>query len=135
MGAIWSHPYTITIGYFLLAIILIGLALFVFELITSYRSWTQIKQGNLAVALATGGKIFGTANVLRYSIQHKDTIIQSVLWGVFGIGMLLLAYFVFEFLTPQFKVDQELERDNRAIGMLSLMISIGVSYVIGASIT
>ncbi len=106
----------------------------VFEVVTSYKNWQEIRNGNIAVALATGGKIFGIATIFRYSIEHNDTLLQSIGWGVFGFLLLLLGYFIFEFLTPTINVDKEIGQDNRAIGFISMMISVGLSFVIGASI-
>lgn len=48
--------------------------------------------------------------------------------------MLLLAYFLFEFMTPVFRIDDEIQRDNRAVGLIALIISVSISYVIGATI-
>jgi len=38
-------------------------------------------------------------------------------------------------LTPYFKIDEQIKQDNRAVGLLSMIISISISYVIGASVT
>ena len=107
----------------------------VFELVTKYRNWEEIKKGNLAVAMATGGKIFGIANIFRHSIMQHDSLLDMVYWGVFGFIMLVAGYFIFEFLTPGFKIDEEIKEDNRAVGFISMVISIGFSYVIGAGIS
>ncbi|KAF6592873.1 DUF350 domain-containing protein, partial [Paenibacillus sp. EKM208P] len=40
-----------------------------------------------------------------------------------------------EFLTPVFSIDQQIKEDNRAVGLFSMIISISLSYVIGASVT
>lgn len=106
----------------------------VFELLTKYRNWDEIKKGNLAVAMATGGKIFGIANIFRHSIMRHDSLITMIGWGVYGFFLLLVAYFVYEFLTPKFRIDVEIENDNRAVGFISMVISVGLSYVIGAGI-
>ncbi|MFS1514360.1 DUF350 domain-containing protein [Chengkuizengella sp. SCS-71B] len=118
-----------------MVIISILISLFIFELVTRYKNWEQIQKGNLSVALATGGKIFGIANIFRFSIEHNDSLWEAIQWGAFGFFLLLIAYFVFEFMTPKFNVDKEIEKDNRAVGLLSLLISVGTSFVIGASIT
>lgn len=55
-------------------------------------------------------------------------------WGVYGFVMLLLSYFIFEFLTPRFKIDKEIENDNRAVGFISFVISVGLSFVVAAGI-
>lgn len=48
--------------------------------------------------------------------------------------LLLLAYFLFEFLTPVFSIDEEIAADNRAVGLIAMLISVSLSYVIGAAI-
>ncbi len=55
-------------------------------------------------------------------------------WGIYGFVLLLVGYFIYEFLTPKFNIDDEIANDNRAVGFISMVISIGLSFVIGASI-
>ena len=71
----------------------------------------------------------------RHSIFHNDSLLTMIGWGVYGFVLLLLGYFIFEFLTPSFKIDEEIENDNRAVGLLAMIISIGLSFVIGAGIS
>jgi len=135
MSQFWENQYVQTAANYSVVILCIIVFLAIFELVTKYKNWTEIKNGNLAVAMATGGKIFGITNIFRFSIDHNDTLLTMMGWGVFGFLLLLVGYFIFEFLTPTFKIDDEIEKDNRAVGMISMVISIGLSYVIGASIT
>ncbi|RTR27383.1 DUF350 domain-containing protein [Robertmurraya yapensis] len=130
----WENAFVQTAGYFSIVILCLVVFLAVFELVTKYRNWEQIKNGNISVAMATGGKIFGIVNVFRHSISQHDSLFTMIGWGVFGFFLLLLGYFIFEFFTPKFKIDVEIENDNRAVGFISMMISISLSYVIGASI-
>lgn len=132
--ALLKYPFILTTAYFTAAILSIIIFLAVFEAVTKYDDWEEIKKGNLSVAMATGGKIFGISNIFRFSIEHNETIGQALMWGGFGFILLLAAYFIFEFMTPRFKIDEEIARDNRAVGLLSMIISVGLSYVIGASI-
>lgn len=130
-----QNPYIIVVAHVSVAMLAIIFFLAIFELVTRYKNWQEIKKGNVAVALATGGKILGIANIFRFSILHYDSLFQMILWGIYGFGLLLFAYFIFEFLTPTFKIDEEIEKDNRAVGLLAAFISIGLSFVIGASIS
>jgi putative membrane protein len=132
--ALLKYPFILTTAYFTAAILSIIIFLAVFEAVTKYDDWEEIKKGNVSVAMATGGKIFGVSNIFRFSIEHNETIGQALMWGGFGFLLLLAAYFIFEFMTPRFKVDEEIAQDNRAVGLLSMIISVGLSYVIGASI-
>lgn len=134
MERIWENEYVLTAANYSVVVLCIIVFLAIFELVTKYKNWKEIKKGNLAVAMATGGKIFGTANIFRYSIEHNDSFLTMIGWGVFGFILLLIGYFIFEFMTPGFKVDEEIENDNRAIGLISMIISIALSYVIGAGI-
>ncbi|MUV39380.1 UPF0719 transmembrane protein YshE [Lentibacillus sp. JNUCC-1] len=134
MEAFWENILVETTARYSVVVLCTIVFLAVFELVTSYGNWKEIKKGNIAVAMATGGKLFGIANVFRYSIEHNDTILQSVGWGIFGFVLLLTGYLLFEFLTPNMKVDKEIGQGNRAVGFVSLVISVGLSYIIGASI-
>ncbi|WP_432358292.1 DUF350 domain-containing protein [Sporosarcina sp. UB5] len=131
----WSHPLVETAGYFSVVVLCLILSMVLFELVTKYKNWEEIRKGNVAVAMATGGKIFGVANIFRYSIEQHTTLPQMIGWGLFGFILLVIAYILFEFLTPKFNIDKEIEEDNRSVGFISLTISVGLSFVIGASIS
>ncbi|MFC3040058.1 DUF350 domain-containing protein [Virgibacillus xinjiangensis] len=134
-GVFWENIMVIAAARYSIVILCTLVFLAVFELVTTYRNWTEIKRGNMAVALATGGKIIGIANIFRYSIEQNDSLLQTVGWGIFGFVLLLMGYLIFEFLTPTIKVDEEIGRGNKAVGLISLVISLGLSFVVGASIT
>ncbi|NOU91809.1 DUF350 domain-containing protein [Paenibacillus sp. LMG 31456] len=130
-----SNPYIETLAFFSVAIVALVVFLAIFELVTKYKDWEEIKKGNLSVAMATGGKIFGICNLFRFAILNNDSILHSLLWAGYGFILLMIAYFIFEFLTPYFKIDEEIQKDNKAVGFLSMIISISISYVIGASVS
>ena len=131
----WSHPLVETAGYFSVVVLCLVLAMVLFEVVTKYKNWEEIKNGNVAVALATGGKILGICNIFRYSIERHTSLMEMLSWGLFGFILLIFAYLLFEFLTPKFNVDEEIKNDNRSVGFISFTISLGLSFVIGASIS
>ncbi|MFC6331688.1 DUF350 domain-containing protein [Paenibacillus septentrionalis] len=129
-----ENEYLTSIVYVSVAVLSLIVFLSIFELVARYRCWHEIKNGNLAVAMATGGKIFGICNIFRFSISMNSSIYEQLLWGAYGFLILMIAYFLFEFLTPIFKIDKELASDNRAVGFIAMVISISLSYVIGSTI-
>ncbi|CAH1205462.1 hypothetical protein PAECIP111892_02696 [Paenibacillus auburnensis] len=129
-----DHPLGALLGYFTVAILGLVIFLSFFEMVTKYNCWEEIRKGNIAVAMATGGKIFGICNILRFSIQAGASIYETMKWSLVGFLLLLLAYFLFEFLTPVFSIDDEIAADNRAVGLTAMLISVSLSYVIGAAI-
>ncbi|GIN11658.1 UPF0719 transmembrane protein YshE [Shouchella clausii] len=135
MDVLLQNEWVQTVANYSVTILMLVVFLAIFETVTSYNNWEEIKGGNVAVAMATGGKIVGTANIFAATIQHSDGLLVMLMWGIFGFALLLFSYFIFEFLTPGFKVDEEIKNDNRAVGLLSLLLSVGLSFVISASIT
>ncbi|MFY4774660.1 DUF350 domain-containing protein [Metabacillus sp. RGM 3146] len=134
MNPFWENDLVKTAAYYSVVILCIIIFLCIFELVTRYRNWEEIKNGNMAVAMTTGGKIFGISNIFRFSIEQHNSLFEMIGWGLFGFFLLLLGYFIYEFLTPSFKIDEEIEKGNKAVGFISMMISVGLSYVIGAGI-
>lgn len=134
MEKMLDNSYVHILANYSIAILCAVVFLSIFELATSYRNWDEIKKGNVAVAMATGGKIFGIANLFRFSMAHHDRFLHTILQGGFGFLLLLAGYFIFEFLTPTFRIDEEIKKDNRAVGLIAMFISIGLSYVIGVSL-
>lgn len=132
---IWlENPYVSTLAFYTVAILAMVVFMTLFELVTKYSNWQEIRKGNVAVAMATGGKLFGIGNVFRFSIAANDSVYESLIWATYGFVLLLAAYFIFEFATPWFNVDKEIARDNRAVGFISMVLSVALSYVIGASV-
>lgn len=134
MNTFWENNYVLTAANYSVVVLSMIVFLAIFELVTKYKNMEEIKNGNLAVAMATGGKIFGIANIFRFSILHNDSLVTMLLWGLYGFILLLIGYFIFEFLTPKFNIDEEIEKGNQAVGFIAMIISIGLSYVIGAGI-
>lgn len=120
-------------GYFSVAVMELIVVLSCFELVTKYRCWDEIKHGNLAAALATGGKIFGIGNIIRHAAA-EPTIYDFMIRSLIGAVLLFAAYILFQFLTPVFKTDREIAAGNVSVGIISMSVSVTLSIVIGAFI-
>lgn len=130
------NSFLLTFLYFIAAIAVVLIGLVIFELMTrKYKDWEEIKNRNTAVALSIAGKIIGTCIILTFSILHNDTIWETVVWGLYGLVLQFIAYVLFEILTPRFSVEQQLKENNTATGVISFAVSVGLAFVIGASIT
>ncbi|WP_090775830.1 DUF350 domain-containing protein [Shouchella lonarensis] len=134
MENLLANEWINTVAIYSVTILALVVFLAIFETVTKYNNWTEIKRGNIAVAMATGGKIFGVANIFANSVRHFDSLLMTLMWGAFGFLLLLISYFMFEFLTPGFNVDDEIQEDNRAVGFIALVVSVGLSYVVSAGL-
>ncbi|MBW5446949.1 DUF350 domain-containing protein [Cohnella sp. CFH 77786] len=135
IDSLMQYPLAAVLASFSVGILALIVFLSGFEWVTKYDGWAEIRKGNVAAAMATGGKIFGICNIFRFSIEGGDSIYESMLWAAVGFLLLLAAYFLFEFLTPVIRIDEEIEKDNRAVGLLAMIISVSLSYIIGAAVT
>jgi len=124
-----------SLACFLISLLIVLVTVFVFTLITRYDDWKEITSGNVAAALAMGGKVFGVANIIRFSILSNINAAHTIFWGAFGALLLIFVYLLFEWLTPKLNVNKEIASGNTAVGIMSMVFSIAASFVIGASIS
>lgn len=130
------EPFLLTLFYFAVAIVIVIIGLVIFEnLTTRYKDWEEVKNGNTAIALSISGKIIGICIILSFAIYHSLQIMDTLIWGAFGVVLQMVAYLIFEGLTRKFSVEKQLQENNVAIGIVTMGVSIGLAFVIGASIT
>ncbi len=129
-------PFILTAVYFIIAIAIVLIGLVLFEYMTKkYKDWDEILNGNHAVSLSIGGKIVGICIVLAFSIYHSASVLDTLIWGAYGVLLQLIAYLLFELFTRNFSVEEQLKKGNISVGIISMCVSIGLAFVIGASIT
>ncbi|MRG87699.1 DUF350 domain-containing protein [Salinibacillus xinjiangensis] len=130
------EPFLYTFLYFIIAILIVFIGLVIFELVTTkYKDWEEIGNDNSAIGLSIAGKIIGICIILSFAIYHSINLSETIVWGAYGVLLQLVAYFIFEGLTRKFSVEEKLKQGNVAVGIVSLAVSIGLAFVIGASIT
>ncbi|MBM7649428.1 putative membrane protein [Bacillus ectoiniformans] len=130
------NPFLLTFLYFVIAIAVVLVGVVIFELLTKkYKDWHEIHEANSAVALSIGGKIIGICIILSFSIFHNDTIAETAIWGGYGVVLQMIAYLLFELFTRNFSVEEQLKERNLAVGIISFCVSVGLAFVIGASIS
>ncbi|WP_163538120.1 DUF350 domain-containing protein [Gracilibacillus sp. YIM 98692] len=130
------EPFISTFLYFLAAIIIVLIGLTIFEwMTTKYKDWEQVKLGNQAIALSISGKIIGICIILSFAIYHSISVMETLIWGAYGVFLQLIAYWIFEGVTRTFSVETQLKDNNLAVGIISFGVSVGLAFVIGASIT
>jgi putative membrane protein len=129
-------PFLATLGYFVIAVAVVVIGLLIFEWITrQYKDWDEVKRGNQAVAMSISGKIIGICIILSFAIYHSFTVWDTLIWGAYGVLLQMIAYILFELFTRKFSVETKLKENNTAVGIISMGVSIGLAFVIGASIT
>lgn len=129
-------PFIATFIYFAISVIIVLIGLFIFEVMTQkYKDLEAVKEGNIAVAMSVTGKVIGICIILAFAIYHSSEYYETIIWGIYGVVLQMIAYLLFDIFTRKFSVEEQLSKNNIAVGILSMGVSIGIAFVVGASIT
>ncbi|UJF34695.1 DUF350 domain-containing protein [Paenibacillus hexagrammi] len=119
----------------LLVIVVLQFAgMFIFSMMTPYRDMEEIKNGNVAVGITMGGKFIATAIVLAIAAYTNSSIWHMSLWFAVGYVCLIAAYWVFDWLTPGFRLSEQLQKGNVAVGTLLASVYVGMALTVGSLI-
>ncbi|MCR2803503.1 DUF350 domain-containing protein [Paenibacillus soyae] len=128
---------TVVINIVVSVIVIIVLQLigmFVFSLMTPFKDMEELKKGNVAVGIALGGKFISTALILGVAAYTNSSIWFMALWFAVGYVCLIAAYWLFELLTPRFRIADELVKGNVAVGIMLFAVYLGFSFAISSLI-
>ncbi|WP_223068690.1 DUF350 domain-containing protein [Paenibacillus caui] len=128
---------TIVINIVVSVIVIILLQLLgmvIFSWMTPYRDMEELKKGNTAVALALGGKFLATAIILGVAAYTNTSIWFMMLWFAVGYACLVVSYWIFEWVTPGFKISDHLKQGNVAVGTLLCLVFIGTAFAVSSLI-
>jgi putative membrane protein len=106
----------------------------VFNWITPFKDMEELKKGNVAVGLALGGKFISTAIILGVAAYTNSNIFFMMMWFAIGYVCLLAAYLIFDWLTPGFKVSDQLVKGNVAVGIMLFSVYLGFAFAISSLI-
>ena len=113
--------------YFATAMGLLALFLVVYVLITPYREFTLIREGNVAAAASLSGAMLGFVLPLASAIAHSVGLLDMVIWGVIALLIQILVYLVARFLLfPDLSCDIPAGRVATGVFLGALSIAIGI---------
>ena len=113
--------------YFATAMGLLALFLVVYVLITPYREFTLIREGNVAAAASLSGAMLGFVLPLASAIAHSVSLLDMVIWGVIALLIQILVYLVARFLLfPDLSRDIPAGRVATGVFLGALSVAIGI---------
>ncbi|WP_025689367.1 DUF350 domain-containing protein [Paenibacillus zanthoxyli] len=115
-------------------IVLQLLGMLIFSWITPFKDMEELKNGNVAVGLALGGKFLATAIILGVAAYTNSSIWFMALWFAVGYVCLVAAYWIFELVTIGFKISEQLKKGNVAVGTLLCMVFVGTAFAVSSLI-
>ncbi|MEK3687829.1 DUF350 domain-containing protein [Paenibacillus sp. FSL R10-2736] len=110
------------------------LGMVIFTLMTPFKDMEELKKGNVAVSLAFGGKFLATAIILGVAAYTNTSIWFMMLWFAVGYVCLVASYWIFELFTPGFRISEQLQKGNVAVGVTLCMVFIGTAFAVSSLI-
>ena len=92
MTSLNNLPYFLS--YFVSAVVLLAVFLFIYSKITRHDEWTLLAKGNTAAAVSLSGATLGFALPLASVIAHAASILDLLVWAVVAMIVQLLSYFL-----------------------------------------
>ncbi|WP_078548451.1 DUF350 domain-containing protein [Litchfieldia alkalitelluris] len=111
------------------------IAMLIIILVTKHKEFQLIAQGNQAAALSFGGKLLGIAFVLGSAITHSVSLVDMIIWGFVGLLAQLIFYIGSELITIRFSISKAIEQDNKAVGILLLLLSLSIGWIVAACLS
>lgn len=118
-----------------LGFVLLFVGLYLFEITTKVEEFKLIGQGNVTAGLVLGGRLFGLSFVIGSAIAHSINLVDMIIWSAIGIVAQIILYILSEVLTVRFNIGEAIEKDNRALGVFLLLMSLSVGWMIAQSLT
>ena len=70
-----------------------------------------------------------------YPHTFGEALISTAAFGGLGLVLLLLGYKLFEWITPQVHIEQELAQKNTSVAIVVAALLLGLSYIIARTIS
>lgn len=90
----YYHTLPLFLGYFSAAVILLGVFVLSYILITPHNELDLIRRGNVSAAAQLTGSILGFALPLAAIITHSVNLLDVCLWGVVAAIVQVLTFFL-----------------------------------------
>lgn len=126
-GVGWTALFALT------GLVLMLGAVVVFDVLTPVRVLRDVGQGNEAVGWAVAGLLVSTGIVMNAALAHNAGWLQAVLYGILGIAVEYLAFFLWELATPHWSLNRALENGNTTVGIITCGLFIAIGLVVAGA--
>ncbi len=110
------------ISYFVVAIVLLVIFMFIYEKVTPYNEYAEIANNNIAAAITFGGAIIGFTLPLAAAIFYTHDLLEMAMWaGITGVVQLVV-FMVLRRFVPDIKAGHIAP----AVLLFSMSVSIGI---------
>ncbi|WP_375724234.1 DUF350 domain-containing protein [Arcobacter sp. KX21116] len=124
------------LGFFLTAIILVIIFLYLYAVVTPYDDYKLIfEDNNLAAALGFGGAIIGVSIPLYSALVNSISYIDFAIWGTVAILIQLIFAFIVTRLGGKYSFKTKISDGIISVGILMAFLSISIGLLNAGSMS
>lgn len=128
--------FTGFIGFFLTAVILVIIFLYLYAIVTPYDDYKLIfEENNLAASLGFGGAIIGVSIPLYSALVHSTSYFDFAIWGLIAILIQLIFAFIVTRLSGKYSFKTKISEGMISVGILMAFLSISIGLLNAGSMS
>lgn len=132
MNLPWENfGWTLIFAFSGLALMFIGLL--VFDWLVPFKLFAEVESGNEAVGWMVAGFLISTGLVLADAFRHNVALLHGISYAVLGILLNYLGYYLWEWLTPRWSLNDAIQKGSTAVGKVCFGIFVAIGLVISGS--
>lgn len=112
--------------YFGASIFLLVIFALVYAMVTPYREFRLISEGNMAAAYSYSGALLGFAIPLASSITHSVGLIDMIIWGIIALVVQTVTFLVVKLIYPAIVLDIPANQTSKGmfLGVVSVVTGV-----------
>jgi putative membrane protein len=122
--------------FFITAIVLVGIFLYLYALVTPYDDFKLIiHENNTAAALGFGGAVIGFSIPLYSALVSSVSYVDFLVWGAIAMSIQLAFAFVVTRLNNKFSLEKQITNGVVSVGVVMAFLSISVGLLNAGSMS
>ena len=112
--------------YFVASIFLFVAFAFIYAMVTPYREFRLISEGNTAAAYSYSGALLGFAIPLASSIIHSVGLIDMLIWGIIALIVQIVTFLVVKLIYPAIVLDIPANQTSKGMFLGTVSVVTGI---------
>lgn len=122
--------------FFSTALILVGIFLYLYALVTPYDDYKLIfEENNIAASLGFGGAIIGVSIPLYSALVSSVSYFDFLIWGFVAIIIQLIFAFIVTRISGKYSLESKISEGIVPVGILMAFLSICVGLLNAGSMS
>ncbi len=122
--------------FFLTAVVLVGIFLYLYALVTPYDDYQLIfHENNIAASLGFGGAVVGFSIPLYSALVSSVSYFDFLIWGAVAMLIQLLFAFGVTRVSKKFSITKQIGEGAISVGVLMAFLSLAVGLLNAGSMS